>query len=77
MPKASASSLKPCLKYRKVRPSISVKASQVGEFDYLRGLEFYMSSIYVNPDDDEIRFYKKDKDGNYYEITDNDEDNAS
>jgi hypothetical protein len=36
-----------------------------------------MSSIYVNPDDDEIRFYKKDKDGNYYEITDNDEDNAS
>jgi len=32
-----------------------------------------MSSIYPVGDDDEVRFYKKDRAGNYYEIGDQEE----
>ena len=32
-----------------------------------------MSSIYPVSDEDELKFYRKDKNGNYYEITEEDE----
>jgi len=33
-----------------------------------------MSKLYPVSDDDEKKFYGKDKNGNYYEITEEDED---